>query len=1048
MEKLRTIVLLGCFFCGFSVVAQDYFFGKVSIEDGLSQSTINAITQDARGFLWLGTQDGLNRYDGQHFKVFKRNPFDTTSLGDNFITALLFDSQERLWIGTRNAGLHLFDPLTERFQRFSFDENNSASVSANHIVTLYEDNLGELWVGTSNGFNRVLCPEKNNSKVNFERYQFIEDLKIRRTPGKYFIRSILHDPKGYLLVGTFNGIWRYKRTATGQLVPAEDERPFMSYPFTFNTLGLDAAGDIWAGTNRGLLKLSNTPENINERASYQIYLSDQEIMDIQLMRNENMLIATENGLLLNSCDEGTYLNDFLSIQDQQEGGSTQSRQLNRVFEDQLYDGLLWLGTRLAGLIKMQEKRNKFHTLHLDPGTSLAAQLSPSVRFVFEDSVGWIWIALKEAILLYEPEKEQFQKVLREIPLLNSKRSIRTSLISSIYQDDQGQVWAVTYLGVFKLSKNKKGVLEAAYFPQQEDCEDRSVFALHEAKEGYYLGTHLGVSFLDRATGKIKDCPIVVDTLGARNSNYRVHAFLKDRQNNLWIGSTNGLILFRDVQTPIWKSLQQKPEIFYHNKNDLNSLVDDYIHQILEDRFGNIWLGTRLGLVKVQVREQEVTFTTFREEDGLANNVVYNIIEDTLHARLWLSTNNGLSRFDPQGLHFDNFRTRDGLQGNEFNEFAMHQGASGRFYFGGVDGLTYFNPEEIQLEDPHNPVWITELSVGEGEVINLLEADRNLPIELDYAQNSFSIKFVGLNYISPGSQDYVYDLEGGNIKSSVIGKSNQINFPRLEPGQYKLSIRTLGGQSTIDQGSDHITIIICSPFWRKTWFYVLLGFACVLVIGGLYHLQYQMKMNRVAEIEKVRISAAQDFHDELGSKLSIISMYSELTREKLNNKDQKTAVLLDKVIRTSNSLYDSMKDMIWVLNPEQDKLQDLFFQLKDFGEELFSQAQIDFQCHGIAAEMDHIELSVHSKRHILLIFKEAMHNALKHAQCKTIKLTVQREKEHLKFSLEDNGRGFQNSTKNTGEGLRNMQYRANKIKSALRITTNHAGTKIELLCPFT
>lgn len=1052
MDKLRTLVVLSCLFGVLSGMAQEYTFQRISIEEGLSQSSINAIAQDDKGFLWLGTQDGLNRYDGRHFTVFKRLPFDSTSLADNFITSLLIDSQDRLWVGTQKGGLHLYDPKTERFRRYSSIPADSTSISNDHITVIHETTDQQIWVGTANGFNQMQTVEDDSLRFTFIRHQMPVDFNAQRNAN--FISALQSDSRKNLWIGTMQGLRRYRAITRDSLeqIPVDVWTGNKQPPV--EALQVGPEGDIWVGSRRGLYRL--VPENEDEKAQEQFrlepYLIDQPIIDLNLTNDDHLMAVTFEGGILRSQlpvnDNIAAIPDFIPLSEENEVLSTlTSRIPTKLFVDQKFPGLYWLGTRLGGVQKVMAKKKKFYTLYFDEFSE--AGLSPSVRFVFEDSSGWVWVGLNEAMLKYELASGSYQVVF-EIPIEGYRSQLRTNMIASVHRSADGRYWAATYIGLFELKYDAKGQLMASYRHTNQECEDLGVFNLYSSEDGFLLGTHLGLNYMPFTTNEISTCPTILDSTHARLPNYRVHTFLEDRNDNLWLGSTNGLMLFNGGEN---RPFQNNTNItyYYHNKDNPSSLVDDYIHQIVEDRSGQIWLATRLGLSLVTPEQNDLRFTTYREKDGLANDVVYSILVDSLENKLWLSTNNGLSRFDPLTREFDNFRINDGLQSNEFNEFAAHRGQSGRFYFGGVNGLTYFFPHEVQSHTTQGPIWITKLALNSGESFNLLEADRRRPVELDYGQNAFTIHFVGIDYYDPEGYDYLYDLEGAGIKDARIGKNNLINFPRLEPGNYTFCVRAVGINEQVEGPSDSLTIIIRAPYWRQTWFYMLIGGLCLAVIWGGYHLTYLMKMRRIAEIEKVRINAAQDFHDELGSKLSVISMYSELTKEQLSQQQQDqegTRILLDKVIQTSNSLYDSMKDMIWALNPEQDKLEDLFFQLKDFGENLFSHSDIEFRCQGIQGSAELIELSMHNKRHILLIFKEAMHNALKHSGAGLVHLNIYREPKHLLIELQDDGQGFalDQPSSSGGEGLQNMRHRAEKIKCQLNIQSGKEGTTIQLRCP--
>jgi len=396
--------------------------------------------------------------------------------------------------------------------------------------------------------------------------------------------------------------------------------------------------------------------------------------------------------------------------------------------------------------------------------------------------------------------------------------------------------------------------------------------------------------------------------------------------------------------------------------------------------------------------------------------------------------------------FENFNFKDGLQSNEFNERSICESKDGKIYFGGVNGYTGFYPKQIQLDGIQPPVWITSLKVNEALRFNLLGKDRTAPIVLNYDQNFFSINFTGIDHLYPESVSYNYDLEGSSAKRIELGSSQQVNFTNLSPGKYVFCVRAKSKGGLVNQLGDSVEIFIEAPFWQSTWFYgLLLGFLAFLIWVAFY-INYRIKMSKIQDIERIRKNVARDFHDELGSKLSIISMYSSLAKNGVKPPPDKMGLYLTKITNTSNSLYDSMRNLLWALNPEADTLSDLFFQLKDYGDELFSHSNIAFQSVGIPDELRKIELAMDVKRHLLLIFKEGMSNIMRHAECTEVKLNMMVVKRVLIMELMDNGKGFEVEEAYKGEGIKNIRNRAEKINARLFLQSDDSGTIIKLIFP--
>ena len=1036
-------------FTFWGISGQDYTLEVIGIEQGLSQSTVNAIAQDNLGFLWIGTQDGLNRYDGRSFTVFKKDPFDSTSISDNYVTSLLVDHQNRLWVGTLSGGLNLYDPINNQFIRFDHAAFDPASLSDNRINIIYEDNHQNIWVGTSNGLNRVVLPAGKEG-IQFERFQYVPNHR-RNALHERFITSIMHDSRDHLWVGTYRGLYQYEYGEKGQLSSHSKRLHYLkdkSSKKSINvvyTLAEDALNNLWIGTAGGLLQYIPSKEDFN---FFTLPLDpanskDNTINKIICARNGDLVLATRKGLRVLKYKKETYDNRFITIKPPVYGDTDLvPKHSTNIIEDLTHQGLFWVGTDLSGLRKMYERKKKFYTNNLKEVTQLFG-LTPSVFHMVEDSIGNMYLNLGEGLVKYHKHTGVYEYV--EFIQCGSFL-IKSRIINVLYRDQKGNIWAGTFEGLIHLYENEKGHIAGHYYWDQLDCSDDGVFSLYEEEGEIYMGTYTGVNYLDKKTNKIQPCSYKLDTTAVREQFYNIRAFMRDRKDNVWIGTYRGLILLRNVQGPLKDNLHVTPEFYYHDKTDTNSLVDNLVNHIVEDKSGAVWLATMNGLARAILTDEGMRFESFGEKDGLANNVVYGILEEDLGDHLWLSTNNGLTRFDPANRRFYKFDSKDALQSNEFNGGAFYKNEQGKMFFGGINGYTSFFPDEIKMEEQSPPVWITNLTTNTGREFNILAGEKNQPITLNYDQNSFTVKFVGIDYLYPDNLNYYYDLEGGHAKDMFIGKNQQIYFNELPPGAYNFCVKAENKDGVINSKGDSLQIVIRAPFWRTSWFYFLSALALLLLTWLVYYLFYRFKMNKIEEIEKVRKIAAQDFHDELGSKLSIISMYSDLTQKQLNGHSGNASAYLNKVITTSNSLYDSMKDLLWSLNPEQDTINDLFLHLKDFGDELFSHSDVNFQSLGIESDWMNKLLPMQYKRHVLLIFKESMNNCYRHAQCKEVKLKMSVIKNILSVEVSDDGVGFDVEEASKGEGLNNIKSRARKISGKLLILSNRKGTQVKLICP--
>lgn len=1019
--------------------AQDYHFKQISLTEGLSQSSINAIGQDENGFLWLGTQDGLNRFDGNEFTVYKNIPFDSSSLAENFITAISVDKKNQLWVGTMNEGLHLFHPETQTFSRF-YHSNDKNALSKNNITKIYTDNNGRVWVGTTNGLNLII--QKDN-KTTFKKFQYNPNL-ARSFPDINYINEIFVDTKNQLWLGTPNGLFQFqiKKTKKGiELIEKNYwQKGKKDGKISQNTLNNnviraiqeDALGRIWIGTGRGLQVLEN---DIFSTVSLLEKNANITINDLHLNQKNELLIGTYHGIFIIKYQDGKYVEPILYEHKNDGSNSLHDNMIFHVFEDNHHEGLYWLGTYLSGIGQMYERKKRFETNYLK-SSKIGQKIGASVHLILKENANVLWLNTTSGLLRYDREHELYN-LIEKIPVIGQKEDFTPNRITTIFKDSKEQIWLGSRMGLLKLKQQGKSYIGKLYHVENET--ERGVFSIYEDANKLYLGSWSGINVFDLETETLAEKPVVIDSVGSEQFGYQVRHILKDKQSNWWIGTTHGLVLFDKVESEFWQHLQEKKgQIFKHNPNDKKSLISERITAICEDTYGGIWLGTHSALVKIIKTENGVEFKSYGENEGLANNLVYTVVNDKKH--LWLSTNRGLSRFHIENETFANFDIKDGLQSNEFNGNAYFQAENGELFFGGINGYTSFYPSEIKMETKAPKVLLTQLETPD-KTYNLLSEKS---IRLKYANNSFSVQFIGLDLLYPTDVEYFYRLEGqGDDDLISLDNTRQVNFTQLGAGTYTLRILAKNRDGAMNVVGDAVEIIIEAPFWQSWWFFFLILILISFLFWAVYHIRYLDKMQKLAEIERVRKNAAQDFHDELGSKLTVISMFTELTKSKLNGHYHDVAPYLDKVSDTAGSLYHSMKDLIWALNPEQDTVQDLFLQLKDFGDELFDQTGVEFKSEGIEENLQNIQIPMEYKRHILLIFKELMNNSLKHSDCTSVCLTIKNDNNNLEFKLQDNGVGFNAADEYDGDGLKNIYSRANKIGGKIKVCSNNRGTSVAL-----
>lgn len=1040
LKKRFSIILLLCL--SLSLQAQNYKSQVISLEDGLSQSTIFAMAQDQLGLMWFGTEDGLNCYDGYEFKVYKNEPFDSTSLPHNQVSALLADTKGRLWVGLSIKGLALFDPVNECFINFQPAPKNPTTLSSENITSIYEDLQGQIWVGTANGLNRI---EETTEGFTFRRCTTAANYGKEKS--FHYIKCMYEDRNGNLWIGTRNGLGQYNRL-TEEVEPVNFEINQVVidrseyYRPVINSISEDQLGQLWLGTSRGLLRWD---ARTGDKKYFWRNSETGEGMAIsQVMHNyrgDLYIGSIGNGLFIWPFDpekEAYSAPHQHFIENPDKEIPLNNKLIRSLHLDQLNPEIIWIGYTTGGIEKLIPNQAIFRSDDLTAPAIQGLQ-NQYVSGLAKDTTGGVWIATANGLAYRQSDGEyklyQHDNLNRNTP--------RVDYITTILQDQQQRLWVGTSHGLDRLSRSADGEVTVDHINFNATCNGRDVKAFFEDENGFiYIALNGGINVYDPTQDEFLPCSIAPDPVRVMQRGYSIYSIHKDSKDRLWVGSTMGLALYRDIKNPMTDLPDAVPEIYYHNPRDTQSLRNHQILCIQEDQQGDIWLGTFNGLIKVSDKGGELHFRPYTEREGLTNNVVYGILEDTENNSLWLSTNNGLARFYTDQNRFEKFNSRDGLQSNEFNGKAYFKAADGELFFGGIAGYTRFYSTLIQSDTMPPRVWLTSLKYGHEQEINLLYS-KDKKVELKYGENSFSLSFIALNYIRPQDNQYAYRLEGHDPEWYAMQGTRQVNFSKLPPGDYTFQVKGSNSAGVWNETGDELRIIIRPPFWQTLWFYILLASLLALAFGSFHQYRVQTNVRRVMELERVRKNAAADFHDELGHKLTVISLFGEIVKKKLSDRTD-IVPQLNKIIENSNSLYYSMKDLLWVLDPKKDSLYDLAILLKDFGDELFDKTGVAYHATGLAETMRNHNLPMDQKRHIVLIFKEVMNNALKHSNCQHVTLSMKYDQNQLSICFKDDGDGFDLGAKQEGNGLVNLRTRAGKIGGELVVESGEDGTEVRLV----
>ena len=773
----------------------DVAFNHITVENGLSHSAVTCILQDKSGFMWFGTQDGLNRYDGYSFKVFKNNPRDPKSISDNFIFTIYEDKSGTLFFETQAGKLNKYNPLTESFSIVSKDSTDLKDAKMNSVLALFNDKGNIQWTG---GLSKETGLKMTDTKTG-EIKNYLNDPKNKYSLSDNKVYSILRDKSGTLWVGTFNGLNKFDE-GTGRFYHYKND-PKDKSSISDNwvwPLFEDSKGNLWIGTVRGGLNKFDPNSGTfisykNDQANPKS-IDDNFIFSIYEDRSGLIWVGTNSGGVNYFDPSPQMFEHYFNIPEQK--NSLSDNTVMSLLADSR--GNYWIGTKNGGLDKFDYKQKKFFNYKHNP-TNPNSLLSNSVQQIYEDRSGTLWIGtFSNGLNSFDPIKNIYKSYVNNP---SDPNSLSDNRVYSIIEDKDGIIWIGTYAGgLDKLDRQKNTI------------------------------THF--------THNEKDSTSI--------SSNNVWTVAEDDSSNLWIGTFGGGV-------NLYKKSKKSFIHFRNNPNDPNSLGDDNIIRVFKDSKGNMWFGTTKGLCRYF--SDTKTFKTYNEQDGLSNNFVYGILEDD-DGNLWLSTNKGLSKFNTKEETFRNYYVEDGLQNNEFNQNAFAKDFKrGNLLFGGVDGFNVFNPERVKGNRYIPQIAFTNFirynsDDEEGKPIvekGISEIDK---IALTYKDNIVTLEFAALSYYNNFKNQYKYKLEGFNENWIQLGTNNKVTFTNLSQGDYVLKVIGSNNDGVWNDVGKSLMIHVSPPWWKTKIAY---GIYFIVFFGFLYGLR-RFEINRREQKAQIRESA--------------------------------------------------------------------------------------------------------------------------------------------------------------------------------------------------
>ncbi|MFT4924827.1 MAG: signal transduction histidine kinase/ligand-binding sensor domain-containing protein [Phenylobacterium sp.] len=935
---MRLIIALFSLLLPFMVLATESItrFDRLSIKDGLSQSGVLSIVQDSKGFLWFATQDGLNRYDGFTFKVFRHYPQNPGSISNNHINTLYKDSKDQLWIGTR-GGLNRFDTNTERFVYFKHQPSDPHSLSHDNVMSISQDNKGHLWIGTyGGGLNKF-----DSSTAKFTHFK--HDKTNANSLSHDNIFAVHQDKKGILWLGTERGLNRFdpEQQRFSHYQHNATDPHSLSHNRVY-AIHEDNNGQLWLGTHHGLNRYNGKQfDRFTHHPDDPNSVSHNQIKSLFEDSRGTLWIGTAGGGL-NRYD--AQHQHFIHFKHQ----TTDPFSLNNNLVESIYEdnqGAIWIGT-YGGLNRIDSQREYFgHVKHQAANPNSLSD--NNVQSLYKDSKGILWIGTDQGLNRYDPQSQQFTLFNHNPVDLNS---LSHNPVVSISEGSQGYLWVATLGG--GLNRYNPEQQNFTRFKHQtsnpQSLSSDAIFNIfNDSKGSLWLGTMGGglnetsnanntsnISNISEATANQRQFNRYQHQKGNAQSlsNNNVSTIFEDSKGALWVGTFGGGLNHFNIPAQRFTSYQNQPA-------DPHSLSHNIVVAIHEDSNGILWIGTHGGLNKFN--REDKNFTHYRKTDGLANDTVLGILEDQ-QQQLWLSTNMGLSHFNPTTETFRNFDSDDGLQSNEFNHGAYFQSADGKLYFGGINGFNHFYPHNIKNDSQPPVVILTDFLLANQSVpitaltpspvdaqtqFTLAQSiDALEHLTLGYQQNLISFEFAALHFANPMKNQYAYKLEGQDKDWVVTGaKKRWATYSNLSPGHYTLRIKASNHHGYWNEQGKSLKITILPPPWRSWWAYsIYLTSIISLLLLGLFIFSQQRKLHardkeiydehalnlRLTEVDKLKDEFLANTSHELRTPLNgIIGLAESLIDGATGPLPEKTTANLAMVVASGRRLSNLVNDIL-------------------------------------------------------------------------------------------------------------------------------------------
>ncbi|MCL4707483.1 hypothetical protein KJ068_20190 [bacterium] len=1003
-----------------SAQPQEVRFEFLTIEHGLSNFSINDIIQDGQGFLWFATEDGLNKYDGYDFKIYKADPDDGAALPHSYVIQLYLDRSYSLWV-IAGSRLCRYEPSIDGFQRFEDLFPKTKPMADKNVAAVCEDRYGNFWIGTDRGLFRY-NPQEDTLVV------YHADAAGNGALSSEVVRALYEDRSGTIWIGTVAGLERFDR----------GRNTFISYRLDAPGKGVtgireDGRGTVWIAATDGLFYYDQPADRVLRRhfdRNITPPAGTDIVLDLFEDQNGALWIATLHlGLWRYEPATDRF---FQYRHDPDDAHSLLMNRVQAVHEDR--SGVMWLGHYRSGISYYARRQDRI----------IRNKIADGVYALLQDRSGNLWVGSFMTGLRQYDSLGRLLAHYRHDP--KNPQSLSNDNVLAICEDRSGDLWIGTGYGFNRFIKSRQ-VFEH-YLPKPANPkvhEHYQVKSIHEDKNGeLWFGTNgSGLFRLHPGAGVLTGYQHDPENPQSLNPG-GIWSLCEDRDGALWIGSFGGgLARFeRATQTFVRYS---------HDPNNPAGLSHPGIYSLYPDDKGYLWIGTFGGGLN-RFDPRTLRFEHYTDREGLPDNFVKGILPDD-RGNLWLSTDKGLSRFNPQTKSFKNFTVKDGLVDNVLLSGAYQKGREGWLLFGGEGGFNMFHPDSLRNNSYLPPVLITNFRVFDKPLRPRLattpeqHADRDTRhIILSHQTNFFSFEFVALDFTDARKNQYAYKLEGFDQDWTYCGARRYASYTNVDPGEYTLRVKGSNSDGVWNEAGATLNITILPPYWR-TWWFRSLALGAALLLGWAI---YRYRVNRLLEMERLRTRLAADLHDEIAGNLSSIAMFGKIVQDE-NAKSNATklagAELLQRIITLSQESVNSIREIIWAIDPKPESIHDLLMRVRDFAVNACRAQNMALKFDAPGAELLPAKnLSPEQRKHLWLLLKEAIHNAVKHSGGSELAIYASFKSNRLNISIIDNGAGINGAThapKFSGKGLQTMKTRAEQLRGSFGMYSDDSGTTVNV-----